>query len=177
MQTTVETYLREHGTPYEPQPHARAVTAQDLAATLHITGYELAKPVVLNVDGALWLALVAAPARIDVEKVAQALGARSVRLAREDEFADRFPGCEIGAEPPLGHLFGLPIIVDDYLATNEFIVCRAGTHDEAMKVRFSDFSKLETLKKASIAEQPSHPPRWAQRWGAEGAEDEQPYGG
>jgi Ala-tRNA(Pro) deacylase len=69
------------------------------------------------------------------------LGTR-VELAREEEFAGLFPGCELGAEPPFGNLYNLPVYADESLGKDPEIVFNAGTHLEAIRMKYLDFEKV-----------------------------------
>ena len=145
----LEAYLRENKVPFQVQHHAVAYTAQEVAAAEHVPGRMLAKVVVLLGDGKLSMFVLPAPARVDVEKAAAVLGAKEARLAHEDEFADRFPGCEVGAMPPFGNLYDIPLYVDKSLSEDETIVFEAGTHTDTMSMKYADF---ERLAKPTVAE-------------------------
>ena len=129
----IDRYMKEHHLPYVHTTHQRAVAAQRFAAAEHVPGDRIAKPVVVDVDGQLALAVVSANQRVDVEELRRALGARAVHLVPEQQFEGRFAPCEVGAEPPLG-LFGLPIYVDADLSRAPRLVMRAGTHEDALEV-------------------------------------------
>lgn len=129
----IDRYLKEHHLPYVHTTHVRAVAAQRLAAAEHVPGDRIAKPVVVDIDGRLALAVVSATQRVDVEELRRALGASQVHLVPEPQFEGRFAPCEVGAEPPLG-LFGLPIYVDAQLASWPRLVMRGGTHEDALEV-------------------------------------------
>jgi len=129
----IDRYLREHQLPFVHSIHSRAVAAQRLAHAEHVTGDRIAKPVVVDLDGRLALAVVSASQHVDVDVLRRATGAKVARLAPEDTFAGRFEPCEAGAEPALG-LFGLPIYVDGELAREPWIVMRAGTHEDALTI-------------------------------------------
>jgi Ala-tRNA(Pro) deacylase len=79
---------------------------------------------------------------VDIEKASTALRAGEVRLAQEGEFEDTFPDCEVGAMPPFGNLYEVPVYVEEALAEDETIVFRAGTHTDTMSVRYADFERL-----------------------------------
>jgi Ala-tRNA(Pro) deacylase len=149
----VEAYLRENKVPFEIQHHAVAYTAQEVAAAEHVPGRMLAKVVILLGDGKLSMFVLPAPARVDLEKAAAVLGAKEARLAHEDEFAERFPGCEVGAMPPFGSLYDVPLYVDKSLAEDETIVFEAGTHTDTMSMKYADF---ERLTKPTVAEFARH---------------------
>ncbi len=147
----LEAYLRENKVPYQVQHHAVAYTAQEVAASEHVPGRMLAKVVMLTGDGKLSMFVLPAPARVDLEKAAAVLSAKEARLAHEDEFADRFLGCEVGAMPPFGNLYGLPLYVDKSLAQDETIVFEAGTHTDTMSMKYADFERLSNPTVAEFA--------------------------
>lgn len=143
-------YLQASGIPFARHSHPRAITAQELAASVHMSGYRVTKAVLAEVDGQTWLAVLPAAEMLDLQRLTQALGATRARLLAENEFEHLFPDCEIGAEPPFGRLFGLPVICDDSLSEDETIICRAGSHEEAIELTFDDFARLENPRLASI---------------------------
>jgi Ala-tRNA(Pro) deacylase len=138
----LEEYLRENRVPFETQHHSRAVTAQEVAATEHVPGKMLAKTVMVLADGQMAMLALPAPYQVDLEKAAAALGAKEARLAEEEEFEDTFPDCEVGAMPPFGNLYGVPVYVEESLTEDETIVFRSGTHTDTMSVSYADFERL-----------------------------------
>ena len=138
----LETYLRQQQVPYQTQHHPVAYTAQEVAASEHIPGRMLAKVVMVVADGKLAMIVTPATYQVDLGETAAALEANTVRLAREDEFAATFPECEVGAMPPFGNLFGLPVYVDRSLTRDETIVFQAGTHTDTMSMRYADYERL-----------------------------------
>jgi Ala-tRNA(Pro) deacylase len=109
----LEDYLRENGVPFEVQHHPRAITAQEVAATEHVPGKMLAKVVMVLADGEMVMLTLPAPYQVDLEKVGKVLGAEEARLAEEEEFEVIFPDCEVGAMPPFGNLYELPVYVEE----------------------------------------------------------------
>ena len=138
----LEAYLRENGVPFEVQHHPRAVTAQEVAAAEHVPGRMLAKVVMVSADGEMAMLSLPAPYQVDLEKASKMLGAQEARLAQEEEFEGAFPDCEVGAMPPFGNLYGLPVYVEEALAEDETIFFRAGTHTDTMSVGYADFERL-----------------------------------
>jgi Ala-tRNA(Pro) deacylase len=137
-------YLERNNVSVQRRRHLRAITGQALAATLHVTGFRVAKSIILKGDdGQRCIAVCAAPDSVDTERAADLLGARRVRLAEESEFANRFPDCEVGAEPPFGKLYGMPVIIDESLRGVGTLLFRAGSHEEAIELSFEDFVNLE----------------------------------
>jgi Ala-tRNA(Pro) deacylase len=145
----LEAYLREKQVPFEVRHHPVAYTAQEVAASEHVPGKMLAKTVMVLADGEMVMLALPAPYQVDMEKAGTALRAGEVRLAQEEEFEVAFADCEVGAMPPFGNLYDMPVYVEETLAEDETIVFRAGTHTDTMSVRYADF---ERLVKPTVAE-------------------------
>ena len=122
--------------------HSPAYTAQEIAVSAHIPGKELAKTIMVKLDGRMAMAVLPASYRIDFERLKDAAGAHAVELASEREFQDRFPGCELGAMPPFGNLYGMPVYVATSLADDEEIAFNAGTHTELLRLAYRDFARV-----------------------------------
>lgn len=135
-------YLQEHDVPYTTIAHTRAYTAQEVAAQAHIPGREVAKTVMVELDGSLAMAVLPAPYRVNLSALAEATGADKVEIVPEDRFRDRFPECEVGAMPPLGKLWDLTVFADRRLREDERIAFNAGTHTELVEIAYSDFEEL-----------------------------------
>jgi Ala-tRNA(Pro) deacylase len=122
--------------------HSVAYTAQGIAALTHIKGKELAKTVILMIDGRPAMAVVPASSKVDLFKLKRYLGSETVELATEDQFRDHFPDCETGAMPPFGNLYGLDVFVDIGLTEDKEIAFNAGSHRELVRMSFADFRNL-----------------------------------
>ena len=150
----LDSYLRRNQVAFQIQHHAVAFTAQEVAASEHVSGRMVAKVVMAFADERLVMLVLPANRRVDLLRAAGALGARKVRLAREQEFANAFPGSDPGAMPPFGNLYHLPVYVDGALAEHETIVCRAGTHTDTISLRYADFLRLVQPVVADLARHP-----------------------
>ncbi|RKH43734.1 aminoacyl-tRNA deacylase [Corallococcus sicarius] len=153
--TAIQQYLRRHRVPFERYAHARAESAMELVEVLNVPSWRVAKSVIVKANRQPWIIVVPALASVDLRQVRDMLGAHSVRLATEAEFVDHFPGCEPGAEPPFGELYGMPVAIDESLSLNERLLFRAGSHEEALELRFQDFARLEWPLVASFIQPPS----------------------
>jgi Ala-tRNA(Pro) deacylase len=154
----LEAYLRENGVSYQSQHHARAITAQEVAATEHVPGKMFAKTVMVVPAGeekSSIMLVLPAPYHVNPVKATAALSAGEVLLAEEERFADTFPDCEVGAMPPFGNLYDVSVYVDNTLAEVETIVFRAGTHADTMSVSYADFERLVEPTVAEFAEPPN----------------------
>ncbi|MGZ6144045.1 MAG: aminoacyl-tRNA deacylase [Myxococcales bacterium] len=157
-------YLEQHAVPYERRLHRRAITAQELAATVHVPGRRVAKSVLVEAGGKVFIAVLPAIENVDVERLARVLGVPQARLLHETEFESLFPDCEPGAEPPFGGLYGLPVVIDSALAEVNRIIFRAGSHEEAIELRYADFFRLENEPVVGAFGRPRPLPRplWTQ---------------
>jgi len=135
-------YLDGHGVKYVVLSHSPAYTAQEIARAAHVPGQEMAKTVVVKLDGERVMIIMPAPAKVRFDLLREATGAELVELARERDFAELFPGCEVGAMPPFGNLYEVPVIVDEALAQDEEICFNAGTHTELIRMSFADYDAL-----------------------------------
>jgi len=138
----LKAFLDEHHVKYVTLTHSRAYTAQEIAASAHIPGKELAKTVMVKVDGKMAMAVLPASYQIDFGLLKKATGAAAVELATEDEFKNLFPECEVGAMPPFGNLYGMDVFMAASLAEDEVIVFNAGSHTELIRMAFPDYARL-----------------------------------
>ncbi len=138
----IKEYLDQENIKYAIITHSPAYTAQEIAASAHIPGKLLAKTVVIKLDGELAMAVLPASLKVDLEHLAELTESRTVELATEKEFMNQFPDCEVGAMPPFGHLYGMPVFVADELAEDQVIAFNAGTHSQLIQMAYHDFVRL-----------------------------------
>jgi Ala-tRNA(Pro) deacylase len=140
--TKIKDFLNQHHIKYIIIKHSSAFTAQEIAASAHISGKELAKTVMIKFDGKMAMAVLPASYKISFEDLKEVLGVEKVRLAYEQEFMDKFPDCEVGAMPPFGNLYGMEVYVAESLADDEEIVFNACSHTELIGMNYVDFEEL-----------------------------------
>ncbi|MEJ2196312.1 MAG: YbaK/EbsC family protein [Ignavibacteriaceae bacterium] len=138
----IKKFLDTNKVKYVIIQHSPAYTAQEIAATAHISGKELAKTVMIKIDGKLAMTVLPASYKISFDQLKEALDVDDVKLAYEQEFMDKFPDCEVGAMPPFGNLYGFDVYVAESLAEDEEIAFNACSHTELIKMRFDDFEEL-----------------------------------
>jgi Ala-tRNA(Pro) deacylase len=138
----LQSYLDRFNVRYQLTEHPLAYTAQSLARSEHVSGYQVIKPVLVEVDGQMVLCALPACGRIDMDALRDNLDAEYIRLADESTLREIFPGCEIGAEPPIGALFGLPTIADESLLAQRKVTFQAGNHHEAVTMSMDDYRRL-----------------------------------
>ena len=144
-------FLQQHRVHYCTVPHAEAHTAAQTAAAAHVTGFSLAKTVVVKLDGRLAMVVVPATCRIDLEHVRQATGAKRAELAAEEEFCFAFPDCELGAMPPIGALYGMEVYVCQGLASCDRVFFNGGSHRQLVCMPYAEFAELARPREIGIA--------------------------
>ncbi len=130
--------------------HSPAYTAQEVAASAHVTGRELAKTVIVELDGKLAMAVLPANRKIVLQDLREITGSDEVKFASEEEFKKRFPDCETGAMPPFGNLYGMEVFAAESLGRSDQIAFNSGSHTEIMKLAYSDFERLVRPKVMSF---------------------------
>jgi Ala-tRNA(Pro) deacylase len=140
--SSIHEFLREAHVPYTVMPHRVAFTAQAEAAATHVPGRDWAKVVVCFVDDEAVEAVVPAPSSVNLDLLLELAGGHEIRLADEEDLRRLFPGIEVGAMPPFGPLYGQTVYVDAALAAEHEIAFNAGTHQDAIAMRWSDFVKM-----------------------------------
>jgi len=138
----LEEFLDSKQVKYITINHSPAYTAREVAASAFVPRREFAKATIVKLDGAMAIAVVPASRHVDLGKMASETGASVALLASEQEFRDRFPGCEVGAMPPFGNLYDMKTYVDTLLAEDDEIVFNAGTHTQVVRLSYDDYSTL-----------------------------------
>lgn len=138
----LQSYLDEHGVQYRMSRHDPAYTSQDLAATEHVPGKKVIKPVVVRADGQWVMCALPASHRVDLQELREQLRAEDVMLADEQSLGRLFPDCELGAEPPIGKLFGMPTLMDESLIGDDTVTFQAGTHTDAVTMPLIDYRRI-----------------------------------
>lgn len=147
----IKEYLDGQRIKYVTITHSPAYTAHEIAASAHVPAKELAKTVMVRIDGKLAMAVLPAFQRVDLEKLQAAAGAGLVELASELDFKHSFPECEVGAMPPFGNLYGMDVYVSPSLAEDEEIAFNAGSHTELIRMAFREFQRLVQPKVSDFA--------------------------
>lgn len=138
----LKAFLDNHQVKYITISHSRAYTALEVAASAHIPGKEMAKTVMITVDGKMAMAVLPASYQVDFELLRDAIGAKKVGLATEEEFEMLFSECELGAMPPFGNLYDMKVYVAESLAEDKEIAFNSGTHTEIIQMAYADFARL-----------------------------------
>ena len=138
----VRAFLDQHHIKYVVISHSKAYTAQGIAAIAHIPGQQLAKTVIVKLDGSIAMAVLPASYQVDLLEFKRLTGVKEATLASEREFKQQFPDCETGAMPPFGNLYGVQVYVDKTLTRDDEIAFNAGTHLELIRMSLADFEEL-----------------------------------
>ncbi len=138
----LRTFLDDQKVKYITITHSPAHTAREIAAVAHIPGREMAKPVMVKIDGEMAMVVLPASMMVDFTRLLDATGAQEVELAHEHEFRDLFPGCAVGTMPPFGNLFGLRTFVAEELTEDDEIAFNAGSATEVIKLAYEDYARM-----------------------------------
>lgn len=138
----IKNFLDENNIKYTSIVHPKAYTAQEIASKSHMPGKEIAKTVVLKVDGKYVLAVLSAIKMVSFKDFKNSIEANEVKLATEQEFMDLFPDCEVGAMPPFGNLYDMPTYVSSELKENKEIAFNACNHMELIRMKYADWEDL-----------------------------------
>lgn len=143
-------FLDSNKVRYVAISHSPAYTAQEIAASAHVPGKQLAKTVMVKIDGKMAMAVLPASYRVDFDRLKAAAGASEVSLAGESEFRSLFPECEVGAMPPFGNLYAMAVYADKSLSEDEEIAFNSGSHKELIRMGYKDFAGLVKPKIADF---------------------------
>jgi Ala-tRNA(Pro) deacylase len=144
-------FLDQNGIQYTQQTHMTAYTAAGVASVAHVKGKEMAKAVMVLADEKLVMLVVPATMHIRLKQAKLALKARQIFLASEADFGHVFPDCELGAMPPFGNLYGIPVFVDESLTRDKEIVFNAGNHREIIKMSYADYERTVAPQVINVA--------------------------
>lgn len=142
MVKRLQEYIESHGVPFRVTVHPEAFTAQEIAASTHVSGKVLAKVVMVKQGGKLVMTVLPAACKVSLDRLRQVLGGEEVTLAKEGEFSPLFPDCEKGAMPPFGNLYSMDVFVDEEISRQADFVFQAGSHREVVTIPYKDFARL-----------------------------------
>jgi len=135
-------FLDDNNVQYTHTVHPLAYTAREVASVEHLPQREVAKTVIVWGDNGYHMVVLPANEVVDFQELRAALGLSHARLATEQEIGQLFGDCDLGAMPPFGNLYGMPVYVDSSLARDERIAFNAGTHRDVIHMRFEDYKRL-----------------------------------
>ena len=145
-------YLKSNKVDFQVLDHDPAFSAHEVAAVTSVADSEMAKAILIKIDDRFWMAVLRADQRINQQMIRRVFAAKDVHLAHEEDLGLLFPDCQIGAMPPFGNLYGLPLLVEESLAEDEGIVFNACTHTKSIRMKFKDFRRLAKPVIAEFAE-------------------------
>ena len=154
-------WLADHDIDHEVHRHPATMTAAETARAEHVDPHAFAKTVVVRTsDGRRAVLTVEASDRVDLAKAAYALEADAVHLLQEPELIRIAPDVDPGAWPPVGSLFGLPVLADHALREDPEITFCAGSHSFGVRVDRAAWEGAADVRYADLAEDRPHVPAW-----------------
>lgn len=137
----LQQYLDSHHIPYEVVPHSRSATTSEAARVAHVPGSKVVKSVVIHHELGYMLALVPSTHRVELDTLQTVLDKR-LGLAREEDVAHLFDDCALGAVPPVGAAYDVPVLVDESLVGSSDMYFEAGDHSTLVHVSGQAFNEL-----------------------------------
>ncbi|HEX8522748.1 MAG TPA: YbaK/EbsC family protein [Tepidisphaeraceae bacterium] len=137
----VQSFLDQMGVNYRVSHHPTAYTAQDLAATEHVTGNKVIKPVIVRADGEFVMCALPASYKVDLEELRYQLDANDVSLVEEQKLPELFPDCALGAEPPIGRMYNMPTLMDESVMNDDQVMFQAGSHEDAIMMSLAEYRR------------------------------------
>jgi len=138
----LQTILDDMGVSYRVSHHPTVYTAQMLAESEHVPGRKVIKPVVVRADGEFVMCALPACYRVDLGELKHQLQAADVVIVDEPQLTELFPGCELGAAPPIGRLFGMTTLMDESLVADDRVTFQAGTHEDAVTMSLAEYRRV-----------------------------------
>ncbi|HEX5825012.1 MAG TPA: YbaK/EbsC family protein [Candidatus Limnocylindrales bacterium] len=147
---------------YEIHPHDLAFTARATATAEGVDPRTFAKVVVVvSHDGPTALVVLDATDHLDLRKARHLLDAGEVRLLSEPELRALAPGCDVGAIPAVGALFGLRTYADRDVRDDSEISFNAGSHRVSARVERASWERACSVIYGDLAEDTDAGPVWA----------------
>jgi Ala-tRNA(Pro) deacylase len=138
----LQSFLDDMGANYRVSRHETAYTAQGLAEAEHVSGRKVIKPVIVRADGEFVMCALPAPYRVDLAELKEQLQAREVSLVEESKLRELFPDCQLGAEPPIGRLYGMTTLMDGSVVADDHVTFQAGTHEDAVTMSLAEYRRV-----------------------------------
>ena len=135
-------FLDQNNVHYVIINHSSAYTASEIAASAHVKGQELAKAVMVKINGEINMVVLPAKYKVNFDMLKKYTECENIELAGEDEFTELFPDCLTGAMPPFGNIYDMKTYLDKTLTYDEEIVFNAGNHSQLLRLSFKDYLKL-----------------------------------
>ncbi len=140
--TRLHTYLNEQNVKFTTVSHSAAFTAQETAASAHVRGVELAKTVIVSLDGTLTMCVLPASHQVDFALLRESTDSKTASLVPEEDYKQLFPDCGPGAEPPFGNLYGMDVVVSGALLQDREVAFNACSYSEIVRMSLDDYLRL-----------------------------------
>ena len=135
-------FLQANQAAYTHSVHPTAFTAREIASVEHLPAREVAKTIVVHSEGGYAVFVIPGNKLVDFQEVHHDLGFHQLRMVTEYELHKLFPDCELGAMPPVGALYDLPVYLDVSLVEERLIAFNAGTHRDVIHMTTAEYRRL-----------------------------------
>lgn len=138
---TLQQYLDDKEIDYDVLTHKRTHSSEGTVRASHVPGDRVAKAVVLTREGGFIVAVVPACAKVRLDVIEKALHC-PVSLASEDEIAELFPDCDVGAIPPIPEAYAVEAFIDDSLDQQPDVYLEGGDRRSLIHISGEEFRGL-----------------------------------
>jgi Ala-tRNA(Pro) deacylase len=138
----LSSFLEQHGTRYEICAHGKSRCSAETARRAGIPPHALAKSVIVEDDGGCVLAVVPSDRLVKLGELSRLLGRRHLHLADEERLGELFAGCERGAVPAFGMVWGIETVVDDEVEACPVVYVESGDHEQLLRLPHDEFHAL-----------------------------------
>lgn len=147
----LEEYLQKSNVWYEVRHHPPTMTAEELAQRENVDGHHVAKTVIMRENSHYYMMVLPASYFVDIREARRLTGHPNLHFASEGELRQIFQDCELGAMPPMGELYHMPVYAESDLSQDDEIEFNAGTHEDAIRMKYADWEKVTHPQKVHFA--------------------------
>ncbi len=133
--------LQQLGLAHEQYTHEPVHTSQEAAEVRGTKLSEGAKAIVLFADGKPLMVAVPGDRKVDFKSFKALYKVRDLRMASPEEVLS-ITSVPIGAVPPFGHIFGIPLYADVAIRQNQSVSFNAGLHTKSVRMIETDYEKI-----------------------------------
>lgn len=137
----IKKLLAENKIQYEVIEHEPVLTSEDAARVRKTPLKQGAKALVMFADRKPIMIVVPANLKIDMKKFKKDYTIRDLRMATSEE-VEKVTSVKVGAVPPFGNIFEIPLYVDKKMSENNKITFNAGEHTKSISMSYKDFERI-----------------------------------
>jgi len=137
----IKNLLDKNKIEYKLIEHKPVFTSED-AAKIRGSSLSLgAKALIMKADKKSIMIVVPGDKKVDTSTFKKLYQIKDLEMATREE-VKTISGVEVGAVPPFGNLFKIPLYFDEAIVKSEIVFFNAGSHSRSISLRGSDLEKV-----------------------------------